>query len=327
MSAVLQRKEDKKVQADPQLLQRLCDLFYHTHWGNMGPDLYVNGGAKRFENVLTASYTPYAGETKLLATNASKIFDWAQHMETAVVVGPGPELSVRSKEIPILKMLPNLKRVISIELSPVFNKQSERALQKELPHVDVHSFEIDFRDADLSAIENSKPALVISTGSFTNFEDCPTESFPFAQVNGHIKKLGELAGQGGKILWGYDSTLNEVQYNNPLVSDFLNYPLEKASAMEGVILDAKGFRHETRANTGSSVLSHDWIATRPQDIVIGSHVFAVDKGDRFPMLISVKPSPDRLVRAVKALGVTTAFIEIDKSGAVIQGFDCNPTPA
>lgn len=322
MSAVLKDIDDKRMQADPMLLQRLCDLFYHQHWGNMGPDLYVNGGAERFENVLTASYTPYAGEKKLLSDNKSKIIQWAEGMETAIIVGPGPGRSVRSKEIPILKSMPNLKRVISIELSPVFNRQSLAALESALTDIEVHAIEMDFRKADLSSIENSKPALVISTGSFTNFEDCPTESFPFAQINGHVGKLAELAGKGGKILWGYDSTLKEDQYNNPLVSDFLNYPLEKASLMESVILDPKGFQHETRANAVSSVLSHDWVATRPQDVHIGRHMFAVDTGDRFPMFVSVKPLPDRVVRSVKGLGIETSFTERDASGAVIQAFDC-----
>lgn len=327
MSALPRFVDDpiKKAPADAGLLLRLSDLFSGAKTGHLGPDLYSNGGAAKFENILkgNGSYTPFAGEVQLLTEHAQYISDWAKSLGTAIIIGPGPAKSVMAKEIKVLKSMPNLKRVISLELSPAFNKQSELALSTALPNVSIHAFEIDFRTADLSGIVDSKPALVISTGSFTNYEGCLGHNFPHGQVTRHIAKMAELAGSGGKILWGYNSELNAAPYNQADVDDFLMYPLQKASMMEGVTLDASGFRHFTQADESASTLTHCWIANYDQDVVIGDETYPINKGEQFSMFFSVAQSPDRLERFMSNNSKTSSsFFEKGSSGAVIHGFDC-----
>ena len=319
------RTVSRRHKADDALLVRLCDLFSGNRTGNLGPDLYRNGGAEKFENILSGAqaYTPFSGEIKLLNDNAEKIGQWIGNIETAIIVGPGPGRSVQQKELTILSHMQNLQRVITIELSPVFNQQSADVLRANLSGVAVHSFEMDFRDTDLSHIADSQPALVISTGSLTNYEDCQPHSFPQGQVTKHISKLAELAGSQGKILWGYNSSLNAEQYNRPQIDDFLMYPLVKASRMGDVRLDASGFRHETKANTSASTLTHYWIATCDQDVEINGTCFAINEGEHFPMFFSVAQSPERLERLIKSFPkISSFFYEKDGSGAVIHGFDC-----
>lgn len=327
MSAVLEKRRDKKVVADQDLLSRLCALFSGAVSGNMGPDLYRNGGAQKFESIIASGvgkYTPFSGETELLKRNSDSISEWAEGLETAVIIGPGPARSVRQKEIPLLKKIAGLKRVIALELSPAFNAQSAKELRVQLPHVEVHSFEVDFRTADLSQIANSKPALVISTGSFTNYENCQTHSFPQGKVLSHIGKFAEIAGAGGKMLWGYNSELDPDQYNRPIIDDFLMYPLVKASNMDGVMLDPDGFKHETLSYSAASILTHYWTAVRDQDVEINGIRFPVNAGERFPMFFSVAQSPERLVRLIDspAVPVNSSFFKRSESGAVVHGFDC-----
>lgn len=326
MSAILNSAEAKpSVTTDKELLQRLRDLFSSTRSGIMGPDLYRNGGAAKFEKILKGSgeYTPFSGEVELLSQNKGFISEWANEIETAIIVGPGPGRSVAAKEIQILSVMPHLKRVITLELSPTFNKQSAAVLRSSLPNVSVYPFEVDFRTADISQIENNKPALVISTGSFTNYEDCQTQSFPSRKVLAHLSRLTELAGATGKILWGYNSNLNADQYNTPIVDDFLMYPLEKASKMENVRLDPAGFRHETRASEAASTLTHYWVATMDQDVRIDGEPFAINQGELFPMFFSVAQSPERLARLLDgSCNVNSTFFKKGQSGAVIHGFEC-----
>lgn len=328
MSAVLTQpfeNEDTVLPLDRELLQRLSDIFSGTRTGIMGPDLYRNGGADKFEDILEGNsvYTPFSGEVALLEQNQNYISDWAGDIGTAVIVGPGPARSVLSKEVKILSSMKSLRRVITLELSPNFNEQSASALRTALLNVTVHPFQIDFRKADLSQIENSKPALVITTGSFTNYEDCQTNSFPSRKVLTHLGKLVELAGKDGKILWGYNSTLDAEQYNRAVVDDFLMYPLVKASKMAGVSLDPNGFKHETRASEAASTLTHYWVATHNQNVRIGGENFPINAGESFPMFFSVAQSPDRLSRLLDGSSqVRSSFYKQGRSGAVLHGLDC-----
>ncbi|MDD3019409.1 MAG: L-histidine N(alpha)-methyltransferase [Alphaproteobacteria bacterium] len=305
---------------DP-LLVSLVDLFEHVHWGNMGPELYRNGGSKKFERILTSTYTPYSGETKLISDNLPMISSWAQDTETAIIVGPGPAMSVMAKEIPVLQSLPNLKKVIVIELSPEFNKESTAAIQTVLPNVKMSSYLEDFRTVDLSA-ESYSSALVISTGGLTNFENISTDHFPHAQVTSHLQAIKRLAKSGGKFMWGYDSSTDADRYNRKEISEFLLYPLEKASKRSGVIIDPTGFEHITYANTAASVLSHDWVVTRDQDIQIGNQHYALSAGEKFVAFSSAKLTPDKTARSAAFQGINTNVYYSDGDGVVIHTFDC-----
>lgn len=322
MSTPLGHHQTTKLPADISLLGRLTDLFHHKHWGNMGPELYKNGGARRFENILTSSYRTYFAEQAMIRGNLPAISAWAKETETAIIIGPGPSRSVISKELPVLEALPNLKRVVLIELSPEFNRQSSEALSERLDSsISVSSYTQDFRTVDLSGIDYES-ALVISTGAFTNFEDTPNGHFPHAQFENHLEAIKRLAKKGGQFLWGYDSSLDPRQYNNDNISNFLLYPLQKASNMEETVLDASGFRHMTYADQDSSSLSHAWVVTKDQDVTILDQSYAFSKGEKFVSFTSAKLSPNKTQRSAFLLGVTTNEIYSDTNGTVIHTFDC-----
>jgi hypothetical protein len=321
--AIQQRIPSAQDAADEDFTASLQHLFNHDAWGNMGHYLYTNGGAKLFEKILTSSYTPYIGESILIQDNLGDISSWAGDIDTVIIIGPGPARSIQSKEIPVLKTLSNLKRVHVVDLSPEFNRQSLAALSQELPStVSIKPFEADYAQLTSDAFEPYERALVISTGSLTNFENCPKDQFPSKQIREHLLRFKGFAKSGGKILWGYDSILDPGEYNTPEVSNFLMYPLEKAKKLPGVNLDASKFKHETRAYEAASLLAHEWVATEGQYVDINGERFLVDKDSRLMMFGSVKPDPSKLEGLVTPLGLDTAFIKREPGGAVLHGFNC-----
>lgn len=322
MSTAVAIREYKQTSVVPDpLLERFNDLFCHVNWGNMGPALYSNGGAARFERILQDVYTPYSGEKALIQNNLPEISDWAKDISTVIIIGPGPARSIRAKERQILQSLPKLRQVVISELSREFNKQSSAEIKRLFPNISVTALQQDFRTINLDNVDYDS-ALVISTGGFTNFERMTADHFPHSQVSEHLATIKRLARHGGKFLWGYDSSIDVSRYNCPEVSEFLLYPLEKASKMDGVTLDPRGFEHKTLANRAASVLSHDWIVTRDQNVFIGDRSYAFSVGEKFVAFSSAKPDPTKIIRAASLQGIVSHKIYRDDTGSVIHALNC-----
>jgi hypothetical protein len=310
--------------SDRALVRRLTDLFENRASGNMGPELYQNGGADLFAQLtLSVGYNPYAGEIALIEQYKGNVCAWAHDVETAIIIGPGPEGSVRNKELPILLGLPNLKRVDVIELSRVFNTQSSNLLRSELPNVEVVSHVKDFmRMGNSHQGDLPSSALVISTGSLTNYENCPTDRFPSHQLKSHLAAFRKLAGEGGKVLWGYDSYLSTEAYGNTLVSHFLLHPLKRAANVRGVEIDPSGFVHRSDCHQQASLVAHTWLATKDQTVTIEGEGHYISEGDRFMVFCSVKPCADKVVQVAKMVRLKTHMHKIEDRGAVLHAFDC-----
>lgn len=306
------------------LVRRLVDLFEGKASGNMGPELYQNGGADLFEKLTQSqTYNPYAGEILLIDENKGHIHAWAESVESAIIIGPGPANSVRNKELPILRGLPNLKHVHVIELSRVFNTQSSALLQEELSGVQVSSHTKDFMRMERSSLGDvSGSSLLISTGSLTNYENCSTDRFPSPQLKSHLRAFRRLAGDGGKVLWGYDSHLSTGAYEDPLVSEFLLYPLKRAARIQGVSIDPSGFIRHSDCHQQASLVAHAWAATRDQMIDIAGDRHWISKGDKFTIFCSVKPCPDKVKIFESIAKLKTHEYKTEQAGAVLHAFDC-----
>lgn len=308
--------------ANRALVRRLTDLFEGKASANMGPELYQNGGADLFEALIqSVGYNPYAGEIALIEQHKGEISKWAQDVETAIIVGPGPEVSVKHKELPILRGLRNLRRIHVIELSRVFNEQSSNLLRREIPNVEVVSHVKDFMKMS-NGVDLPSPALVISTGSLTNYENCLTDRFPSHQLKQHLLAFRRLAGEGGKVLWGYDSHLSTGAYDSPLVSDFLLHPLKRAAQINGVTIDPSGFVHRSDCHQQASLVAHTWLAVRDQMVTINGEDHFVSQSDRFMVFCSVKPCSDKVVQIERAAKLKTYIYKIEDRGAVLHAFDC-----
>jgi len=306
--------------ADPPLALCLGRLFHGKTWGNFGEELYKGNGPRIFQSILKPDYGPFDGEVSQIKKNMGEIVNWIGSLDTAILIGPGPSRSVREKELRILERVASLKRVIIIELSEEFNKQSTQEVSKHLPHVDIVSFQSDFMKASLGHIPYNA-ALVISTGSMTNFERCPMTHFPHGKVGDHLDRMAELAKIGGKFLWAYDQSL-EADFYNTYASDFLLEPLRRAERTAGIQLSADTFRHLSVAETQGCGIFHKWENLCDQEIVIGETVYYLTKGDRFSCFTSGKFPPHKITRVAQHHSLKTALVfEDQRSGAVIHGFD------
>lgn len=324
-SSSLRERVEQNTQAERVFMRRLCDLFSHKSWGNMGAELYQNGGADLFTRILTGgdnSYKSHSGERGLIELYKGDIASWAEDMDTAILVGPGPEISVRHKEVPILMGLRNLRRIVVVELSPVFNKASCSVLRGAFPEAQVIPHHRDFMKLELEGGLAYRNALVISTGSLANYEKCPSHSFPSAQLTAHLEAFRRLAREGGKVLWGYHSKLDADHYRSDAVREFLLHPLVKAYKIKGVEIDPTLFSYEPRICEQASAAFHDWVVVRQGNIRVGDRKFVVFEDERYSMFCSVKPDPDKVNPLGRNVGLPTWSTFREDSGGVLHAFDC-----
>lgn len=303
------------------LAKDLSDLFNNVRHGHLGPVLYSNGGSALFTKAIqTTGYNPFKGEVGLIQANLDSIADWAKDIENVIIVGPGPAVSLQNKEIPILERLTALKRISLVEQSPDFIRADMEALNERFPQVDVKAFEANF----LQHVPHpsSQPALVISTGSLTNFENAAFENFPGKQLTEALAAFKTLAGQDGKVLWGYNSKLHDEGYQSQAIADFLLYPLHKAAQLQGIFIDPENYKYESKVYPQASHLAHQWVAHAFERVEIGGRMHHINPGDRFTMFSSITPDPKKVARLSKEQNMITPFVFSEDGGAVLHGFDC-----
>ena len=319
-----------RVKKDNEALKlRATRLFTNVAAGNMGPDLYTNGGSQRYSNIIRANdqYIPYTGEVALIQASKNDIAEWAKNIDTVIVIGPGPAQTMLTKEVPILQLLPKLKTVKLIDLSEQFNIEAARALESKLNRQPiVETYTGDFRTITVN--QNYQNALVITTGSLTNFEDASTDSFPSAIASSYLNRFEQLAKSGGKILWGYDSNSNkeslEQEYDTPEIAEFILNPLNKLAETNNVEIDPNGFSYTREFFPRSAHLAHYWAANRDQTIHIDDEVINVFNNDRFLCFSSIKLDPARLNVLAKEKGIEPYNdYRHAESKQVLHCFDCN----
>lgn len=317
----------KEIEKDTGLKQRATLLFQGEIHGNMGPDLYTNGGSDKYSRIIATNddYVPYQGEVALIEERKQAIARWARDIDTVIIVGPGPAQTVRTKELPILSLLSNLKTVKLIDLSEKFNNAAAEVIEEELKNVRAEIYTGDFNKVTLNG--NYKNALVITTGSLTNFEDAPTDSFPAQIAAKYLSRFRELAKSGGKILWGYDSnsdkTSLEKEYDTPEIHSFILNPLNKLAATSGVSVDPGKFVYTPEFHPRSSHLAHYWTATDDQTISIDGQNIDIFKDSRYLCFSSIKLQPERLNILAQNRGIKpyNSFKSRD-NGQVLHCFDC-----
>lgn len=309
------------------LKERALRLFSGNIHGNMGPDLYTNGGSDKYSRIIATNddYVPYQGEVALIDEKKETIARWARDLDTVIIIGPGPAQTIANKELPILRHMPKLKTVKLIDLSAQFNAEAVKVLEDNLKGVTVESYTGDFMHVTLN--QHYKNALVMTTGSLTNFEAASTEQFPALIAGNYLSRFQELAKPGGKILWGYDSNSDkdalEKEYDTGEIHAFILNPLNKLAATTGVAMDPGKFIYTPEFHPRSSHLAHYWTATDDQTIAIDGHTIDIFKDSRFICFSSIKLEPNRLDIVARNRGIKpyTAYKARDNS-QVLHCFDC-----
>lgn len=317
------------------LKTRVLELFRNRTRGNMAADLYTNGGGDKYAQILTTNedYMPFNEEIGLIQASKDEIAKWAEDIDTVIIVGPGPAQAIRSKELAILEKMPQIKTVKLIDLSAQFNEQAVHAIETNVAinraanqRVNVESYTGDFRTININ--ENYNRALVITTGSLTNFENAPTDNFPSSIASSYMAKFAELAKSGGKIVWGYDTnqgkTSLESEYNTPEIEDFILNPLRKLARLDDVALKVDGFKYTPEFFPRGSHLAHWWEATEDQIAKIEDENVPIFKGDRYLCFSSIKLQPDKLTTLANAQGIKTSRVfESESRTQALHCFNCN----
>ena len=115
---------DKSI--SPIVTKAAIAMFTRKEHGHMGEVAYLNGGGKLFGDFVrqNGDYYVFRGERDHIAYNKQNIANDVIDTEHLIIVGQGPKHSLESKELQLIKLLPNLKAVTFIDISADFNRQA-----------------------------------------------------------------------------------------------------------------------------------------------------------------------------------------------------------
>lgn len=315
------------------------DLFSRKQHGHLGDIAYLNGGGKLYEQFMRANdaYSLFSGEIKNITANRESIARDLADTERAIIVGPGPGSSFDQKEMQILALLPNLREVHFVDLNKEFNAQAARIVREHAREkglsIRVETYEMDFRNAAAVIAPLGKTA-VLSTGSLvSNVPNAPLNAFPDYDTGQFIDGFAALAGEGGKVVLGYDSNDSaenlEESYNAdlaPFIQNIMQIIVDHSAKGTVQNLNASEgfFRYESQWIEQAGQVAHRLIAQKPQNFQIKHDgkfkKFFIEAGDEFVVMSSLRPKVDRLTKIAATVGLVSTSAYISETGIVDQVF-------
>lgn len=313
------------------------DLFKRDQRGHLGDIAYLNGGGKLYEKFMQVNdnYSLHSGEIKNITANKAAIAQDLAGTERAIIVGPGPGESFDQKEMQILKLLPQLKEVHFVDVNAQFNKQAAKIVRdyaRSSGHsIRVHNHEMDFRNA-VSALTPRPNTTVFSTGSLvSNVPNAPLDWFPNHAMGEFIGAFAKLAGDGGKVMLGYDSNNSantlEKAYNEdlaPFIENIMRIIVDHSRGIKGLKASPGFFHYESEWLERAGQVAHKLIAEQGQKFEIcfegKTHSFFLEKGEEFIVMSSLRPSVDRLTKIAENVFMKTENLYVAESGIVDQIF-------
>lgn len=313
------------------------DLFTRKQHGHLGDIAYLNGGGKLYEKFMRANtnYSLFSGEIGNITANRDAIAQDLAGTERAIIVGPGPKTSFEQKEMKILKLLPNLKEVHIVDLNSEFNRQAIGAVEgyarKNRRNIHVTSHEMDFRNA-AAVIQPGLHTSVLCTGSLvSNVPNAPLNGFPDYDMGQFISAFATLAGEGGKVLLGYDSNDSahnlEKSYNKdlaPFIENVMNILVDHSKNIKGLDTSKGHFCYESEWIKRAGQVAHKLVALKPQQFSIQydgkNHKLFFEEGDEFVVMPSLRPSVERMTKIGQTVNMETTNTYISQSGIVDQIF-------
>jgi uncharacterized SAM-dependent methyltransferase len=316
------------------------DLFARKQHGHLGDIAYLNGGGKLYEKFMRANdaYSLFSGEINNISANCRAIAADLAETERAIIVGPGPGSSFDQKEMQILKLLPGLKEVHFVDLNDEFNRQASRIVKdyarKNGLSIRIETHEMDFRNAS-SVIAPRACTAVLSTGSLvSNVPNAPLNAFPDYDTGQFIDGFAALAGDGGKVVLGYDSNDSaknlEQSYNGdlaPFIENIMKIIVDHSRSIKGLDASKGSFRYESEWLKQAGQVAHKLIAEKDQTFQIHfegkPHKFFIEKGDEFVVMSSLRPKVERLTKIAGNIGMQSENVYVSESGIVDQVFTVN----
>lgn len=319
------------------------DLFARKQHGHLGDIAYLNGGGKLYEKFMSANnaYALFSGEISNITAHRDALVKDLSDTQRAIIVGPGPGSSFEQKEMQLLKLLPDLKEVHFVDLNNEFNRQGAMIVKnyarKNKLSIRVETHEMDFRNA-AAVIPQREHTTVLSTGSLvSNVPNAPLNAFPDYDTGRFIDGFAVLAGEGGKVVLGYDSNDSaknlEQSYNNdlaPFIENIMKIIVDHSRSIRGLDAAKGNFRYESAWLKQAGQVAHKLIAEKAQTFQIifdgNVHGFFIEEGDEYIVMSSLRPKVERLTKIAQNIGMKTESVYVSDSGIVDQVFTVKRAP-
>jgi hypothetical protein len=313
--------------------QVAIDLFSRTMQGHAGEIAYLNGGGELFKNFATGNpdYYLYNGESDHIEANKVELAKMIKDTEHLIVVGQGPAESFENKEMKIIKLLDNLKKVTFIDVSAQFNKAARGALRTYCKDnnkkIVSHSLTADFNDI-AQTIQHDMKSTVISTGSLiTNLHNTDFRDFPSRQMSEILGSFAKLAGPNGQAVLCYDSNRDaeslKKAYNHqlaPFITNIAKIIQQFSNGIKNFDGSADSFSYTAEWYPHSSQIAHNIVATKDQDFSIENngivHNFSIKAGDTFNCMTSIKAAPEMISTLGYEMGLESQKAILENNGIV-----------
>lgn len=319
------------------------DLFTRRQYGHAGEIAYLNGGGKLFSDFVkyNGDYYPYKGEIEHITRNRGAIAQDIADTEHLIVVGQGPSHSLENKELQIIKLLPNLKRVTFVDVAEDFNKQAigvMNAYKKQSGRTfEVGTLTMDFHRA-ATKVEHDLKATVISTGSLiSNVHNAPVHGFPDQIMIEMLQGFSDLAGPDGNVVLGYDSNDDSISlskaYNQqlaPFIKNIAKIIEDHCEGISGFKGSPDYFDYEMEWVHKGLQVAHKLIVKKAQAFTIeheGRRIpITLNPGDEFVCMTSLKPTSNKMSRLAIHADLEARNSYVDRNGMVEHVFRVNKSP-
>jgi hypothetical protein len=321
-------------------------LFTRRQWGHMGDVAYLNGGGKLFGDFTQQNndYYVFRSEVSHIAYNAKSIANDIADTEHLIVVGQGPALSLKSKEMQLIKLLPKIKKVTFVDISQGFNDQAVAVIDEYKRNsgrqFDTGALTMEYNKAAAHVDNHSMPTTVISTGSLiSNVHNAPIHGFPEHPLKEMLQGFSDLAGPDGKVVLGYDSNDDEISlrraYNAqlaPFIKNIAKIIADHGEGIKGFNGGADHFDYEMSWDHKSLQVMHKLIVRKSQAFTIEYqgrvHPITLRTGEEFVVMSSIKPRTNIMSRIAEDadVGLVTQNVYQDRHGMVEHVFTKRPQP-
>lgn len=291
-------------------------------------------------------YYPRSGDIETLKQNLELITNRARDIETVYIIGPGPKEVFLRKEGMLIKGLPNVRSIVTIDLSAEFNNQAKIAvneLAEDIGRSLLHSsYTMDYKAAaekiraERVSNRHLPPGLVLSTGGLiTNIKTNDHTTFPVDQFKLDLKAMASIAGPCGFLMVTYDSNDDENSlvkaYRTEALRQLYLNVIDKISELcpgfSG--LDSKKFTVVSTWNKEAQAVDHKLVVKEKMELRVPykmdtrngkTYFVTLLPGTTYNIISSYKPDVERVKEAANAVSLEHIIAAEHKKGPTAHFF-------
>lgn len=239
---------------------------------------------RAFTHSSRAYYIPN-DEIELIQKHGNALLAESQ-ADAVVDFGVGSERVVRSKVMPIVNGLSNVRIYAGVDISAAMLKKAATAMTAERPDMTVETHEADFHGSPLRLTGSKRLGLIFGC-SVTNQNSREGDGFPRAEIAENLRDFQKHLGAGSELLVTYDANPDPTHamsaYDNPYWSRHvtgLMYDVARELKVAGDFNPA-AWSHEIRWDEAAKVIHQCVVAEREQTLVMDDREYRFRQGERF----------------------------------------------